>query len=104
MVSYWYAWTPLVILGTGVLVLIPYLAIIALIIVSLVALAALACAVVSVPRMLSRSISRRWQGRSGASPRTAAALSLANSGVRRTRSVPAGATVLLANSPSDTDT
>jgi hypothetical protein len=103
MVSYWYAGTPLVILGTLVLLLIPYLALIALIIVSLVALAALAWAVASVPRMLSRAISRRWQGRSGASPRTAAALSPANSGVRRTRSVPAGATVLLANPPSERD-
>jgi hypothetical protein len=78
MVRYFYAWTPLVIVGTVVLLSLPWLGLIALMVVSLVALAALgalAWAIVSVPLMLSRAISRRWQGRSGASPRTAAALS-----------------------------
>ena len=76
MVRYFYAWTPLVIVvGTVVLLFIPYLALIALMIVSLVALAALAWAILAVPYMLGRAMSRRWQGRSGASPRTAAALS-----------------------------
>jgi hypothetical protein len=104
MVRYFYAWTPLVIVGgTVVLLTIPYLALIALMVVSLVAVTTLAWAIVWVPRMLSRAISRCWHGRSGASRRTAAALSPADSGVRRTRSVPAGATVLLANQPSATD-
>ena len=73
MVRYFYAWTPVVIVvGTVILLTNAYLALIALMIVSLVALAALTWAIVSVPYMLSRAISRRWQGRSGASPRTAA--------------------------------
>jgi hypothetical protein len=78
MVRYFYAWTPLVILGTVVLLSIPPLGLIALMIVSLVALVALATlawATVFVPYMLGRTISRRWHSRSGASPRTAAALS-----------------------------
>jgi hypothetical protein len=78
MVRYFYAWTPLVIVATVVLLSLPWLSLIALVIVSLVALAALAAlawAIVSVPLLLSRSISRRWHIRSGASPRTAAALS-----------------------------
>ena len=78
MVRYFYAWTPLAIVGTVVLLSLPWLGLIALMIVSLVALvalAALAWATVFVPYMLSRTISRRWHSRSGASPRTAAALS-----------------------------
>lgn len=75
MVRYFYAWTPLVIVATVVLLSLPWLSLIALVIVSLVVLAALAWAIVSVPLLLSRSISRRWHIRSGASPRTAAALS-----------------------------
>ena len=76
MVSYFSAWTPLVIVvGTAVLLTNAYLALIALMIVSLVALAALAWAILAVPYMLGRAISRRRQGRSGVSPRTAAALS-----------------------------
>lgn len=73
--SYFYAWTPLVILGTVVLLSLPWLGLIALMLVSLVslvALAALAWAILAVPYMLGRALSRRWQGRSGASPRTAA--------------------------------
>jgi hypothetical protein len=105
MVSYWYAWTPVVVVfGTVVLLTIPYLAVIAVMIVALGALAVLAWAIVSVPLMLGRAISRRSQGRSGASRRTAAALSPANARGRRTRPVPAGATVLLANPPSESDT
>jgi hypothetical protein len=75
MVRYFYAWTPLVIVGTVVLLSLPWLGLIALMIVSLVALAVLALAVVFVPYMLSEAISRRWHSRSAASPRTAAALS-----------------------------
>jgi hypothetical protein len=75
MVRYFYAWTPLVIVGTVVLLSLPWLGLIALMIVSLVALPALALAIVFAPYMLIRAISRRWQGRSGASPRPAAVLS-----------------------------
>jgi hypothetical protein len=103
MVRYFYAWTPLVIVGTVVLLSLPYLGLIALVIYALVALAALAWATVYVPYMLSRAISRRWHNRSGATARTAAALFPANSGVPGSRSVPAGATVLLASPPSDAD-
>ncbi len=78
MVRYFYAWTPLVIVGTVVVLFMPWLGLIALAIVAIVALgalAALAWAIVFVPYMLGRAISRRWHMRSGASPRTAAALS-----------------------------
>lgn len=105
MLRYFWAWTPVVIVfGTAVILTIPYLALIVLLVVSLVAVAALARAIVSVAFMLSGAISRRWQGRSGASPGTAVAISPVTSGVRQTRSVPAGATALLANPPSDRDT
>jgi hypothetical protein len=75
MVRYFYAWTPLVVVGTVVLLALPWLGLIALVIVSLALLAALAWAVIFVPYTLSRAISRRWQSRSGASPRTAPVLS-----------------------------
>jgi hypothetical protein len=72
MVRYFYAWTPLVIVGgTAVVLTIPYLALIALMVVALATLAALAWAIVWVPVTLRRTISRRWQGRSGASARVA---------------------------------
>lgn len=75
MVRYFYAWTPLVIVfGTVVFLSVPYLALIALLAVLLGAAAALAWAIVSVPVMFSRAISRRWQDRGGASPRTGAVL------------------------------
>lgn len=74
MLRYFYAWTPLVIVGTIVLLSAPWLALIALTIVSLVALAALASAVVVVPYAFVVAMSRRWHGRSDTSPRTAAVL------------------------------
>lgn len=69
MVRYFYALTPLVIVGTVVLLSLPWLGLIALMIFSLVALAALAAlawAIVFVPYMLGRAISRHWQGGTGA--------------------------------------
>jgi hypothetical protein len=75
MVRYFYAWTPLVIVGTVVLLSLPWLGLIALMIFALVALAALAWTIVFVPLKLSRAISRRWHLRRSASLRTAAALS-----------------------------
>ena len=74
MVRYFYAWTPLAIVGTIVLLSLPWLGLIALVIVSLVALAALAIAIVFAPYLLIRAISRRLQLRM-ASPQTAAVLS-----------------------------
>jgi hypothetical protein len=96
MVSYFYEWAPLAIVGTVVLLSLPWLgliALIALLIVSLVLLAALASAIAAVPYTLGRAIRRRWQG-----------IGHFNWGVRRTRSVPAGATVLLANPPPQRET
>jgi hypothetical protein len=102
MVRYFYVWPPLVIVaGTAVLVVSPYLALIALMIVALGVLAALTWAIAWAPLLLSRAISRRWHGRRDASPRTAAALSPATSVARRARSMPAAATVLLASPPAD---
>ena len=78
MVRYFYAWTPLFIVGTVVLLSLPWLGLIALMVgslVAVVALAALAWATVYLPYRLSRAISRRWHSHRGASPRTAAALS-----------------------------
>ena len=78
MVRYLYAWTPLVIVGTVVLLSMPWLGLVALIFVAIVALgglAALAWAIVFAPYMLGRAISRRWHIRSVARPGTAAALS-----------------------------
>ena|SRR5919106_1384081 len=97
MVRYFYAWTPLVIIGAVFILSAPWLGLIALTILSLVALAAFALAVVCVPYQLGRAISRRWHSRSGATPRTAAPLPL-DVDARRSRPVPAGARVLLTNS------
>ena len=75
MVWYFYSWTPLVIVGTVVLLSLPWLGLIALVIFSLgalAALAALAWAIVFVPYMLGRAISRHWLGRSGAPQRSTA--------------------------------
>ena len=60
MVRYFYAWTPLVIVGTVVLLSLPWLGLIALMIfalVALVALAALALAIVAVA-VLARPLHR----------------------------------------------
>jgi hypothetical protein len=79
MVSYFYAWAPLVVAGTVVLLALPWLALIALIIFVLVALPALVLATVAVPYMLGRAISRRIRQRSGADqPRAALSLQRKN--------------------------
>jgi hypothetical protein len=78
MVEYFYAWTPLVILGTVVLLSLPWLGLVALLVFLLLALAALvalAWAIVFVPYTLGRAIGRSLHIRSSASPRTAPALS-----------------------------
>jgi hypothetical protein len=75
MVRYFYAWTPLAIVGAVVLLSLPWLGLIALMIVSLVALPALAIAIVATPYLLIQAIARRWQGRTRALPQTAPVLS-----------------------------
>jgi hypothetical protein len=78
MVRYFYALTPLVLVGTVVLLSLPWLGLFALMtfaLLTLVALGALAWAIVFLPYMLIRAISPSWHIGSGASPRTAAALS-----------------------------
>src|SRR3954452_7162916 len=69
MVRYFYGWAPLLVVGATAVLLCPYLALIAFAGVALAALAAL----VSVPYLLGRAISRRWHSRSDASLRVAAA-------------------------------
>jgi hypothetical protein len=78
MVRYFYAWAPLVVVGS-VLLSLPWLALIALVIAALVALtalAALAWAIVEVPLAVSRAIGHGWHGRSAA-PQPSPALLLA---------------------------
>jgi hypothetical protein len=74
MVRYFYAWTPLVIVETILVLSLPWLGLIALILVVLVvlvALAALAWAIVALLSLLIRVSRRRRHGRSGANqPRT----------------------------------
>ena len=63
---YFYAWTPLVIVGTVVILSLPWLGLIALMffaLVALAALAALAWAIVALPYVLGRAVSRHWNGR-----------------------------------------
>ena len=79
MFRYFYSLTPLVIVGTVLILSLPWLGLFALMVFALVALAALAAlawAIVVAPYLLIRSIGRRWHGRSLAY-QPSAALSLA---------------------------
>jgi hypothetical protein len=78
MVRYFYAWTPLVIVGTIVLLALPWLGLIALVAVSVVALPALALALVVGPYIFIRAIGRRLEGHVAASPQPAVVLSPAH--------------------------
>ncbi len=65
MVRYFYAWIPVVVVETLVILSLPWLGLIALIVVLPVvlgALAALAWAIVSVPYRFGRAVSHRWHG------------------------------------------
>jgi hypothetical protein len=67
MLRYFYAFTPLVTVGTVVILSLPWLGLVALMtfaLVALVALAAVAWAIVVAPYLLIRSIGRRWRARS----------------------------------------
>jgi hypothetical protein len=77
IVRYFFAWTPLVIFGTVVLLSLPWLGLIALMVFALVALAAVASGIVFVPYMVGRAFSHRRRMHGGASPERAAAPSLA---------------------------
>jgi Flp pilus assembly pilin Flp len=74
MVRYFYAWTPLLTVGTICILSLPWLGLIALMIVLLVVLPACALAIVSVPYLLGRTITRRWHGRGEAVRRATAPL------------------------------
>jgi hypothetical protein len=79
LVRYFYAWTPLVVVGTVVVLALPWLGLIALMIAALAALAALpalAWAMVATPLAVGRAIGHRLHGRSAA-PQPNPALSLA---------------------------
>jgi hypothetical protein len=72
MVGYFYAWAPLVIVGTVVLLALPWLALIALFVFALAAvaaLAALAWATVAAPYLLGRSVYRHFHEPTTASAR-----------------------------------
>ena len=79
MANYFYKWTPVFIVGTILLLGLPWLGLIAVILVALVllgALATLGTAIAWVIGTPSQKISDRWHGRSGAmtrdEPRTVA--------------------------------
>jgi hypothetical protein len=70
LVRYFYAWTPLVVVGTVFLLSLPWLGLIALMIAALAAfaaLAALAWVTVAVPLAVGHAIGHRWHWRSAAS-------------------------------------
>jgi hypothetical protein len=69
MVRYFFAWTPLVVVGTVILLSLPWLGLIALMIAALAALAAIAAlvwAIVAAPLAVGRAIGHRWHARSPA--------------------------------------
>ena len=76
---YFYAWTPLVLVGAVVLLSLPWLGLIALAVIALAALAVLATlawAIVAAPLAVGHAMGRRWRERGDVS-RPRAALSLA---------------------------
>jgi hypothetical protein len=78
LVRYFYTWTPVVLVGTVVLLSLPWLGLIALVMAAFAALAALttlAWAIVVAPLAVGRAIGRRSHGRT-ATPQPSPALSL----------------------------
>jgi hypothetical protein len=73
MVRYFYAFTPLFLVGTLCILALPWLGLIALFVVALVVVPALACAIFFVPYVVVRAICRGLQGESRAIPLTVAA-------------------------------
>jgi hypothetical protein len=93
MVRYWYSFTPLVFVFAVIPLALPWLGLIALMLFAVIALAvlgALAWGIVFVPYMLVRSVGRRLRSRHGI-------------GHQAPQSMPAGAVVLLASSPSESE-
>ena len=74
MVRYFYGWIPLLVVGTLVLLSLPWLGLIALVVLPLVVLGTLAWLTVSVAYALNRAFDRLWHGDGGASPQPALAL------------------------------
>jgi hypothetical protein len=78
MVRYFYSWAPLVIVGTVVLLSLPWLGLIAVMVFALAALAALAAlvwAIIAAPLAVGRAVGRRWRERGVVErPRTAPSL------------------------------
>jgi hypothetical protein len=83
MVRYFFAWMPLLSVGTLCILALPWLGLIALMIIALVALPAFALAIVVVPYMLSRALGRLWHRRGGAIRLTAPALHVLGPGSPR---------------------
>ena len=79
MVRYFYAWTPVLFVGTVCILSLPWLGLIALMIVALVALPALALAIVIAPYMLGRGLTRLWRRQGNAILRSAPALDVGRS-------------------------
>jgi len=105
MVRYWYSFTPLVVVLTAILLALPWLGLIALLFFALIALAALgalAWGIAFVARMVVRGVDRRRLSRSG-TRRMPATRPAARPSVRPAQSVPAGAAVLLASPPSESE-
>ena len=105
MVRYWYSLTPLVVVLTVILLALPWLGLIALMLFALIALAALgalAWGIVFVARRVVWAVGRRWHSRSDIRRRPAT-LSAARPSVRPSQPTPAGAVLLLANPPSESE-
>ena len=99
MLTYCYAWTPLVIVGSLGLLALPWLGLITLLVVavgSLILLAGLVRAVLWLPFVAGRAIHRRWQARMDRPRRADATVPwAARPGRQPTGSIPAGATALI---------
>ena len=72
--SYFYKWTPLILIGTLCILALPWLGLIALFVVALVVLPAIAWVAVYLPYRLSRAIGRGFQAYTAPKPRPTAAV------------------------------
>jgi hypothetical protein len=101
MVRYWFAFTPLVVVLTVVPLALPWLGLIALMLFALIllgALGALAWGIAFVPHWVVRAVGRRRHSR-----RDIRRLPATLSAARPSRPMPAGAVLLLANPPSESE-
>ena len=105
MVRYWFSFTPLVVIGTVIILSAPWLGVIALMVSVLVALAALGALVwgiVVAPYMLVRSVGRRRRNRRSTALQPVRPPS-ARARLEPTQSIPAGATMLLGGPPPESE-